>query len=387
MSKLWAPKRNSKLFQILLTTIELYLRTGQPVGSKTLKEHYQTSLSSATIRNYFAELESKGFLKKNHISGGRIPTDLALRYFVDHCSKQEEGELPDFILEKIHQLPDESKNIVRDLQKSSEVLVDALQLPVCFSAPRFDNDSITNVQITKVDEQRIVFILSTEFGQIFTDVLWVSDPVSASSLQSIEKFLQSCLHKQMPTDQLSSKEEQLGASLYNEILIRYLTRYCNFSEEDLYQTGLSKLLRYEAFKDPDSLATALSFFENRRNMARLLNIGMQKKEPCAFIGNELSQVLGIPTPQCSVITAPYSIGTASSLGAFAILGPTNLPYREVLATLSYFTKKLNESLTRSFYKFKISLRRPCPSDPKLSQQPMELAKRAPIKLLPSKEMS
>ncbi|ANG66304.1 heat-inducible transcriptional repressor HrcA [Chlamydia gallinacea] len=385
MSRSRVSKRDSKILYILLTTTELYLKTGQPVGSKTLKEHECSNLSTATIRNYFSELEAEGFLKKNHVSGGRIPTDLAFRYYVDHCATCCSEELPEATTQLLNQLPDESRNIVKDLQKASEILGEALQLPICFSSPRFENDTVTNIQLTQIDEQRLVVILSTEFGQVFTDTLWLPEVVPPASLKRIEIFLQTHIRKlPFPKESISQKEEDLGMILYNEIVIRYLTRHCNFSEEDLYQTGLSKLLQYESFKDPDMLALGLSFFENRRHMSKLLDIGMHRDRPTAFIGSELSDIFGTPNPQCTVITTPYYMNR-TPLGAFGVLGPMNLPYKEIYATLTMFADKIKASLTQSFYKFKLSFRRPCPSDPKLSNDPILLARYSSIKLLPPKE--
>lgn len=384
MSRSRVSKRDSKILYILLTTTELYLKTGQPVGSKTLKEYECSNLSTATIRNYFSELEAEGFLKKNHVSGGRIPTDLAFRYYVDHCATGC-SEVPESTTQLLHQLPNESRNIVKDLQKASEILGEALQLPICFSSPRFENDTVTNIQLTQVDEQRLVVILSTEFGQVFTDTLWLPEAIPSASLKRIEIFLQTHIRKlPFPTESISKKEEDLGMILYNEIVIRYLTRHCNFSEEDLYQTGLSKLLQYESFKDPDMLALGLSFFENRRHMSKLLDIGMHRDRPTAFIGSELSNIFGTPNPQCTVITTPYYMNR-TPLGAFGVLGPMNLPYKEIYATLTMFADKIKASLTQSFYKFKLSFRRPCPSDPKLSNDPILLARYSSIKLLPPKK--
>jgi heat-inducible transcriptional repressor len=39
-------------------------------------------VSPATIRNAMSDLEEKGFLFHPHTSAGRIPTDLAYRYYV-----------------------------------------------------------------------------------------------------------------------------------------------------------------------------------------------------------------------------------------------------------------------------------------------------------------
>ncbi|WP_100934623.1 heat-inducible transcriptional repressor HrcA [Candidatus Chlamydia corallus] len=384
MARSKVSKRDLKILDILFATTELYLKTGQPVGSKTLKESFCSDLSTATIRNYFAELETQGFLKKNHTSGGRIPTDLGLRHYVDHQEESPETEIPAPVFDKINQLPKESRNIIKDLQKAIELLGETLDLPSFFSSPRFENDAVTNIQITQVDKQRSVIILSTEFGQIFTDTLWLPEAFDTLSIKRIEKFLQSYIRKLPSNEELSEKEEHLSMSLYNEVVVRYLTRYCNFSEEDLYQTGMSKLLKYEAFKDPEILALGLALFENRRQMCELLNIGMRKGKTTAFIGKELSDILGTFNSGCSVITIPYYMNR-SPLGALGVLGPINLPYKEAIPLLKLFANKINETLTQSFYKFKLSFRRPRSSNSKLSNEPILRTEYSSIKLLPSKE--
>ncbi|HEX4839979.1 MAG TPA: heat-inducible transcriptional repressor HrcA, partial [Rhabdochlamydiaceae bacterium] len=73
------PPKDKREKWVLLGLVELYLETGKPVGSNTLRENGFDSLSSATIRNYFSKLEEDGFLKQQHSSGGRIPTSSAYR--------------------------------------------------------------------------------------------------------------------------------------------------------------------------------------------------------------------------------------------------------------------------------------------------------------------
>ncbi len=82
LKKLFVKKRftkENKELKILLGLVELYIKTNTPIGSNSLKESGFDDMSSATIRNYFAELEKKGLLTQPHISGGRIPTSKAFK--------------------------------------------------------------------------------------------------------------------------------------------------------------------------------------------------------------------------------------------------------------------------------------------------------------------
>ena len=73
-------KRSLEIFQQL---VETYLFTGEPVGSRTLSQNNDISVSAATIRNVLADLTELGLLHAPHISAGRLPTEYGLRLFVD----------------------------------------------------------------------------------------------------------------------------------------------------------------------------------------------------------------------------------------------------------------------------------------------------------------
>ena len=66
---------------ILKLLTEEYIKTAMPVASQTLVEKYGLDFSPATVRNDLAELEEGGYIQQPHTSAGRIPTELAYRYF------------------------------------------------------------------------------------------------------------------------------------------------------------------------------------------------------------------------------------------------------------------------------------------------------------------
>ncbi len=75
---------------ILKLIIEHYLKTGEPMGSKTLCRLLPYSVSSATIRNEMAYLSELGYLEQKHTSGGRIPSKASYRYYVDNLMERKE---------------------------------------------------------------------------------------------------------------------------------------------------------------------------------------------------------------------------------------------------------------------------------------------------------
>ena len=74
---------SSRRLEILRASVDEYVATQEPVGSKAIAERHGLGLSPATIRNEMAVLEDEGLITQPHTSAGRIPTDLGYRVFVD----------------------------------------------------------------------------------------------------------------------------------------------------------------------------------------------------------------------------------------------------------------------------------------------------------------
>jgi heat-inducible transcriptional repressor len=74
---------------ILQKLVKSYIQKGEPIASQFLVVHYNFNVSPATIRNDFQDLTEEGYLYKFHVSGGRIPTDKAWKFFVDMISEEE----------------------------------------------------------------------------------------------------------------------------------------------------------------------------------------------------------------------------------------------------------------------------------------------------------
>lgn len=107
---------------ILLATVDEYIRTGDPVSSRELYLDYDFGIRPASIRAELNVLEEFGWLEQPHISGGRVPTNKALEFFVyklrgelftkpksekniaDLAELVIEGELKKFVHELSHEL-------------------------------------------------------------------------------------------------------------------------------------------------------------------------------------------------------------------------------------------------------------------------------------------
>jgi heat-inducible transcriptional repressor len=348
------PSKDEREKAVLIGLVELYLKTGKPVGSHTLKENGFDSLSPATLRNYFAKLEDEGFLKQHHSSGGRIPTNLAYKTYatsVLDSSALDEKEKQTF--SKL--LSKETREVQLYLQEAIETISHTAQAAVFLSSPRFDQDFVQDVKLMNIDSQRVLGVLITDFGVIRSEILFTEKKISTFALKRIEQFFHWKLTG-MNKPTLEEEEEKIALKLYNEAMLRYITNYSTFSSSDILKTGFSKMLSYTDFNDASSLASGLTLFENDAALRTLLTNWSEDKPIKFWIGDDLKPFSSTAT-SCTVLAAPYFIHQ-TPVGGIGLLCPTRIPYKKLFAILKIAAELISDSLTKSLYKFKISYREP-----------------------------
>ncbi len=104
---------DSRRRAVLASTISRYIHDAEPVSSEDIANEFE--LSSATIRNIFADLEQSGLLTHPYTSGGRVPTDKGYRYYVD------------FLISQMNLLENEKERIVKEYKRELTRLEDALE--------------------------------------------------------------------------------------------------------------------------------------------------------------------------------------------------------------------------------------------------------------------
>jgi len=347
--------KNDREQAVLLGVVELFLKSGKPIGSQTLQENGFDSLSTATIRNYFGKMELQGYLKQQHTSGGRIPTPKAFRFYADHFRNEGviEGTQEETLLAALSK---DSREIATLIHRAAEALSEETKCAVFISMPRFDQDFIQDVRLLQLDPMKLLSVLITDFGLVRTETIYLDQAVDTAFLRSAEEYFRWRMTKGEKPLFSNEVEAKIAQRIYNEVMVRHVVGYANFPEEDILRTGLSKLLSYQEFNDAAALAKSLSLLEDKNQMRAILRETVQKNELQTWIGDELCPYVP-PESECAVISIPYRINQQAA-GAVAILGPMRLPYRNMFGLCQAFSEALSNKLTETIYKFQISFRQP-----------------------------
>lgn len=356
-----APKKlpkNDREQAVLFGLMDLYLKSSKPIGSQTLQENGFESLSSATIRNYFAKLENLGYLKQPHTSGGRIPTEKAFRFYADFFQDQaildsSYGE----ILEEVFRKKD--KEIAALIHRAAEMLSKLSKCAVFISMPRFDQDFIQDIKLIQLDPMRLLTVIITDFGLIRTETIYLEQEVDDAFIRQCEKYFLWRLNKAESVVFERELQNKLAQRIYNETMVRHVVGYLNFSSEEILRCGVSRLLAFPEFNDAAAVVNSLSLLENEEQMRNVLRECCRKSNLTYWIGDELCPFVA-PNSENTVIAIPYRINQMI-VGAVAIVGPLRLPYREMFGLLRHFSELMSHTLTDTLYKHKITFRQPSSS--------------------------
>ena len=163
-------KMDDRKMRILQAIIDDYILTGVPVGSRTISKKYETSLSSATIRNEMSDLEELGFLDQPHVSAGRIPSAKAYRLYVD--TLLQTGRIPndsaDAVMShftgRVHQMEDV-------IDHAAQVLSTLTHYTAVVLSPKGAQPRLRTVQLVPVSADTALVVIVTDMGVIRDSVI------------------------------------------------------------------------------------------------------------------------------------------------------------------------------------------------------------------------
>ena len=156
---------SERKLKILQAIIADFIRTAEPVGSRTISKNYELGVSPATIRNEMSDLEELGYLTHPHTSSGRVPSEKAYRLYVNEMMSKREltSEEKDAIAMQLHSNVTELENIVK---RAAHILSEITNLTAFALTPKKDQDTLKYINLLPVDESTVVLMLVSESGKV-----------------------------------------------------------------------------------------------------------------------------------------------------------------------------------------------------------------------------
>jgi heat-inducible transcriptional repressor len=333
---------------ILRAIIDNYIRSAEPVGSRTISKREDIGYSSATIRNEMADLEELGYLEQPHTSAGRIPSNKGYRFYVDQLVRmpfmraEEATYIRRVFAERFYefeQVMNQAASILSSLTNYTSIVL----------GHEIKTTKLKAIQMVPLSSHSAVVILVTDTGKVENKTISLPEGMKVEEVERVVNLLNTKLQG-VPMVEL---RQRLHSEVAKE-LGRYIQRYEQFVEtleetfthepdEHIVLKGTTNIMMQPEFRDVDKARDILSIFEQNEMVVRLFEA--QKSGLHVRIGteNEEQAVSG-----CSIITATYHLN-GQPVGTVGILGPTRMEYARVMAILRELSDNLTHTLER-FYK-------------------------------------
>ena len=348
---------------VLSAIIGEHLITGEPVGSKIIAENFVNSfgLSSATIRNVMGELEESGLLEQPHTSAGRVPTDKGYRFYVDNLLGVLSISSADlrFIGDEFGFLESELQDTPDRLMERTSQLLSALSNNIgIVVSPSLANDRLQHIEFVNLSDKRVLVVLVSAPNIVHNKIIRLNETLKQEELDRTARYL----NVEFSGKSLSEIRTKILKLMHEEKalfdkLLQTAVILCSQSIEDeednggdVYVGGTSNILTKRDFADLERLRELLRTIEEKSRLMQILNEcivrdGAARGNVQVVIGSENS---ASTLQNCTLITAPYRIGTGTAIGTLSVLGPTRIEYARIISIVGYVARILEKFMTKEY---------------------------------------
>lgn len=332
---------------ILQVIVDDFIRSAQPIGSRSLSKKEEINFSSATIRNEMADLEDMGFIEKTHTSSGRIPSEKGYRFYVDNLllpqkvNRTDMAAIKSIFAERIYELE-------KIVQKSARILSEMTNYTSIVLGPAVKDNRLKKLQIVPLNKDTAIAIIVTDTGHVENRMFHFPTSIDPSDVEKMVNILNDRLAG-VPLTNLNSKIYKEIAMLLRQHISSYDTLLNTIMDtlnlpasEKVFFGGKTNILSQPEFNDVDKIRNLMNMIEHEDGLYHLIrqnSAGINIK-----IGTENDNSA---MENCSLITATYSMGE-EKLGSIAVLGPTRMEYSRVISLLQLISTDLSKVLTQLY---------------------------------------
>ena len=347
---------NTRSSEIFRHIVEIYLETGEPVGSRNISRQLPNSLSPASVRNVMSDLEMLGLIHAPHTSAGRLPTDLGLRFFVDAMlevgglSNEEQADIAVQIQRAGLDSGAQANN--EDILAKASSLLSGLSHGAGVVLTSKTNRVLRHIEFVRLEASRALAILVGEDGSVENRVIVLPSGLPSSALVEATNYLNAHIKgktiSEVATFLETMKQRQKTDldELTHKVVEAGLASWARDEEgrpKTLIVRGRANLLDdVSAIADIERIQVLFEDLEKKADIIQLLDLADDAEGVRIFIGseNKLFSLSG-----SSLVLSPYRDEGQNIVGVLGVIGPTRLNYARVVPVVDYTAKLVSRILT------------------------------------------
>ncbi len=328
----------SRQERILCRVVDDYLRTGQPVASKSIAADPEFDCGPSTVRNELALLEEQGLLAHPHVSAGRIPTDAGHRYVVDRMLSSGQG----LEVQRRMELSLIRREVEEAMRTTSETLSQMTNLLAVVSAPSLNTATIRHVEVLALQPEVAMVVVINSSGGVSKLFATFDRPVDSGLLAWAGEYLRErlvgfALGARMLQQRLIDPSLSPVELAFLERLVPAFGDLAADSEDELYVDGTARMFAAGQIEDAAQLEGLVGLLERRVSLLHVLRSALGQQGVFVRIGRENE----IPAMRSLALVATGYGVAQRRLGAVSVIGPVRMDYAGAIVTVREAANELS----------------------------------------------
>jgi heat-inducible transcriptional repressor len=335
----------SRQERILCKVVDDYLRTGQPVASRSIAADPDFDCGPSTVRNELAQLEEQGLLAHPHVSAGRVPTDAGHRYVVDRMLDSGQG----LEVRRRLELSLIRREIEEAMRTTSETLSQMTNLLAVVSAPSLNSATIRHVEVIALQPEVVMLVVITSTGGVSKLFATFERPVDPGLLAWAGEYLRERLvgyglGARMLQQRLLDPSLSAVESTFLERLAPAFGDLASEAEDEIYVDGTARLFSAGQIGDAAQLEGLVGLLERRVSLLRVLRAALGEQGVYVRIGRENE----IPAMRSLALVATGYGLAQRKLGAVSVIGPVRMDYAGAIVTVREAAHELSRFIEDTY---------------------------------------
>ena len=324
--------------QILRAIVDSYIRTAEPVGSKTISQMPGMDFSPATIRNEMADLTSMGLLEQPHTSAGRVPSAAGYRLYVDELMQNYRLSMDE--TKTINQAMEvKMQEVDKMISQVGKLVSKMTDLPAYAVAARSSERTVKRFDLILAEAGSFILVVMLSDNQVQNKLIRLPLDVSQEDLRLLSAVLNASL-TELTADEITPEllakvtRSAAGAANLVPVIVDYTVELLRKTHSEVYMTGQAKLLGQPEYHDVEKAQEVLTSLDEDviSNLPATLSSGTTQ----ILVGPEN---VAKELKDSSVVITKFDIGDGMQ-GMIGVVGPTRMDYAKITDRLSYFAETL-----------------------------------------------
>lgn len=324
---------------LLKEIVEVYIKTVKPVGSKALCNKFKCS--SATIRNEMAKLEDLGYLEKNHISSGRVPSEKGYKFYVEHLMEPEELNGKDMLkLQTI--FANQELELSDAITQCMEIISDLTNYTSIVLGSSSKDNMLLQINIITISPTQVVAVVCTDKGHVENKTFTLKEGTDLTELTKVSELINKRLAG-TPINEVSERLELEIKPIIKKQIKQYETIYNIFydafndfvtNNSNVHVSGRAKIFEQPEYNNVEEIKRLANKLEDMSFIKRIEASDTNDNEVKIYIGEETEF-----DPNVTIIRKKYTVNGEEK--TIAIIGPKRMDYQRIVSLLNYVDEEID----------------------------------------------